>query len=51
MIYDTPNVAFFGALTRYIYNDFSLYTGVVALICGQIFESNQDRPCDFVMVC
>ena len=28
VIYDTPKVAIFGALTRYLYSDFFLYTQV-----------------------
>ena len=52
VIYDTPKVAIFGALTRYIYIDISVYSQVgVALLLRLIFESNQDSPCDFVMSC
>ena len=44
MIYDTPKVAIFGALTCYVHSDLSLYTCVdVAFLYGRIFESNQDR--------
>ena len=47
-----PNVAIFGAVTRYVYSDLSIYTWVgIALICCRIFESNQDQPCDLVMSC
>ena len=35
---DTPKVAIFGALSRYVYSDIFFYTQVgVALLCGCIF--------------
>ena len=42
-------VAIFGTLTCYVYSDLSLYTQVDVVFL--ILESNQDRPCGFVMSC
>ena len=43
--------AILGALTRYLHSDLSLYTRIgVALDNFNPIKSDQDRPCDFVVI-